>query len=304
MQGNNKLIMLGFLICFVILGSSTFLYIQLSNDYNTKFLATNTKIDLISSAVQQETEKSARELALLEDQTLTNFKTLETTLRSENTKVKLDLESQLSSAAKKLEQSNQDLENKISGIKVGSSDFSAIAEDVVKAVVSIRTNKARGSGVIFDGDGYVMTNRHVIEDASSVVVVDYNENVYLADVLALATNADLAVLKIRSEQRFNALSFAKESEIKVGAKVIAVGNPLGLSFTVTEGIISSSNRIIEGISYVQTDVPINPGNSGGPLVNAQKKIVGINTFKLSNSEGLGFAVSAVVAKDMADDSLR
>ena len=87
--------------------------------------------------------------------------------------------------------------------------------------------------------------------------------------------------------------------------MIAIGNPLGLSFTVTEGIVSAKGRFIDdtGVGYIQTDVSINPGNSGGPLVNAAKNIVGINTFKITQTEGLGFAIPSNVAESIAKQAL-
>ena len=178
-------------------------------------------------------------------------------------KVKTDTESGLEDISQKvggLEEKSSELEDMLYEIDVQSSDFSSIVEDVVKAVVSVKTDKSQGSGVIFNSNGYIITNKHVLTDSSS---------------------------------------------IQVGQRTIAVGNPLGLSFSVTEGIISALNRKIDdtGIGYIQTDVPINPWNSGGPLVNSDKKIVGINTLKILDTEGLGFAIPSNVAKSIADQAV-
>ncbi|MBU0628196.1 MAG: trypsin-like peptidase domain-containing protein, partial [Nanoarchaeota archaeon] len=145
-----------------------------------------------------------------------------------------------------------------------------------------------------------------IEDASSVYVVDYDYNKYPVSIVGTASNVDLAVLKIEYNKTFDYLDFADSSDIRVGQRVIAVGNPLGLSFSVTEGIISSVNRVVDstGIGYIQTDVPINAGNSGGPLINSNSKIVGINTFKLLDTEGLGFAIPADAAESIAEQAVK
>ena len=219
-------------------------------------------------------------------------------------KLKLDLESQVSDVSVQLEDKSKELESQIASIDVSSSDFSSIIEDVTKAVVSVKTNRGQGSGVIFDSDGLVLTNKHVIDSASQIAVVDYNQKAYPVKIIGTAKNSDLAILEIVSNETFSRLKFASDSEIKVGSKVIAIGNPKGLSFTVTEGIISAINRKIDdtGIGYIQTDVSINSGNSGGPLVNAAKRIVGINTFKLVDSEGLGFAIPSSVAQDIANQA--
>ena len=133
--------------------------------------------------------------------------------------------------------------------------------------------------------------------------MDSKGNSFPATIVGTATSIDLAVLKIDATVPF--LTFANDADVKVGEKVIAVGSPLGLSFSVTQGIISAVNRKIDGtgIGYVQTDVSINPGNSGGPLVNNQKKIIGINTLKISDTEGLGFAIPASVAKSIGAQAI-
>ena len=263
----------------------------------------NEKNTEIKQQINDAEKKSMEERQLLESQMLDNFKKLETTINTETAKVKLNLESQLEDVSIKFDETSSKLADKISTISVESSDFSAIIDDVIKGVVSVKTNKGSGSGAIFDKTGYVMTNRHVIEGASVVMVVDYGGLKYPARIVALAKNVDLAVLKIESDTSFTALKFAEIDDIKVGSKVIAIGNPLGLSFTVTEGIVSSNNRVVEGQAYIQTDVPINAGNSGGPIVNSAKRIIGINTFKLINTEGLGFAIPSNVAKELADQTL-
>jgi S1-C subfamily serine protease len=291
---NNKTVLGGFVVVFVIMLSGFFLLNFFINESNSQ----------LESQINSLQEQTKEERLLLENQMLTNFKELEDTINKETVKIKLNLESQLEDVYTKFDEKNLELDSKISSINVQSSDFSSIIDDVLKGVVSIKTNKGSGSGVIYDQDGFIMTNRHVIEDTSYVFVIDYEGIQHPAIIVAVAKNVDLAVLKIETKKTLYPLKFAKEEEIKVGSKVIAVGNPLGLSFTVTEGIISSNNRLVDGQIFIQTDVPINPGNSGGPIVNSGKRIVGINTFKFSNSEGLGFAIPAQIAKEFSDLVLR
>ncbi|MBS3074673.1 trypsin-like peptidase domain-containing protein [Candidatus Pacearchaeota archaeon] len=182
------------------------------------------------------------------------------------------------------------LKSEISSLKARTSaDFSGIIEDAVRSVVSIRTNAAQGTGFIISSDGYVVTNAHVLEYARYAQVIDYSKKAQYAELVDYDVDLDIALLKI--DGSFEPLEFSED--VSVGEKVIAIGNPLGLSFSVTEGIISSENREVEGFSnarYIQTDVALNPGNSGGPLINTDGKVIGINNFKISGAENIGFAL--------------
>ncbi len=185
-----------------------------------------------------------------------------------------------------------ELKEELKNIKIKSADFSAIVDDVLQSVVSVKTNLGQGSGVIIDRKGYIVTNVHVISGASAIKVLTYSGKTYNANtIVGYDTAADIAVLKIDAPD-LRALGFGDSDEVKVGEKVIAAGNPAGLAFTVTEGIVSAFRTAQNGINYIQTDVPINPGNSGGPLINAKGEIIGINNFKVGGFEGLGFAISS------------
>jgi S1-C subfamily serine protease len=183
------------------------------------------------------------------------------------------------------------LRDEVKDIQIKSADFTAIVDDVLQSVVSVSTNVGQGSGAIIDSRGYIVTNVHVINGASTIRVATYSNDKYNIDAVAgYDANADIAVLKI-SAPNLKSLKFGDSDKVKVGGKVIAAGNPAGLSFTVTEGIVSAF-RTFNGIDYIQTDVPINPGNSGGPLVNTKGEIIGINNFKAGGFESLGFAISS------------
>ena len=185
-----------------------------------------------------------------------------------------------------------ELKDELKNIQIKSADFSAIVDDVLQSVVSVKTNSGQGSGAIIDKKGYVITNVHVISGASNIKVITYSGESYDAKIIVgYDETADIAVLKIDAPA-LKALNFGDSDQVKVGEKVIAAGNPAGLSFTVTEGIVSAFRTASNSVNYIQTDVPINPGNSGGPLINAKGEIIGINNFKVGGFEGLGFAISS------------
>ncbi|MBI3032219.1 trypsin-like peptidase domain-containing protein [Candidatus Woesearchaeota archaeon] len=197
-----------------------------------------------------------------------------------------------------------ELESKILDINIKSESFTAIIETVIKGVVGVRTNKGVGSGVIVTEDGYVVTNYHVIEGISKLSVVTSSGKHYAAKIMSYSDTADIAVLKIVSNDTFFDLKFDDLEDLKVGQKVIALGSPFGLDFTVTEGIVSSLKRKnAYGYSVVQTDVPINPGNSGGPLISANGRIVGINSFKTQESEGIGFAMNPDTVEKLVEETI-
>lgn len=191
-----------------------------------------------------------------------------------------------------------ELKDELKNIKIKSADFSAIVNDVLQSTVSIKTNVGQGSGAIIDRKGYIITNVHVISGASTVKAATYSGKTYDVNVLAgYDSQADIAVLKIDAPD-LRAFNFGDSDSVKIGEKVIAAGNPAGLAFTVTEGIVSAF-RTFNDIKYIQTDVPINPGNSGGPLINTKGEVIGINNFKVGGFEGLGFAISSNEARSIA-----
>jgi serine protease Do len=158
-----------------------------------------------------------------------------------------------------------------------------------------------GSGVIINRDGYVLTNNHVVEGAKEVTVTLADKQEYKARVVGRDPRTDLAVLKIDAREPLTAATLGDSEQLRVGDWVLAIGNPFGLSNTVTSGIVSAKGRIIGAGPYddfIQTDTPINPGNSGGPLFNMKGEVVGINTAILSNGQGIGFAIPVNVLKPL------
>lgn len=222
-------------------------------------------------------------------------------------------------------------------------DFTKASEESVHSVVHVKTKVVRsyiqrdpifeffygpgsggrerqqfgmgsGSGVIVSEDGYIVTNNHVIQDASEIEVTLNDNRTYEAKIIGTDPSTDLAIIKIEAEN-LNKIKFANSDDVKVGQWVLAVGNPFNLNSTVTAGIVSAKARNINIIgsrnkdiipieSFIQTDAAVNPGNSGGALINTQGELIGINTAIASqtgNYTGYSFAIpSVLVAKVMSD----
>ena len=168
--------------------------------------------------------------------------------------------------------------------------------------------QGQGSGFVLDGQGHILTNNHVIQNARRVEVTLWNRKRYRAQVIGSSPSHDIAIIKIDAPE-LTAAVLGDSSKLVVGQKVYAIGNPFGLHGTLTNGIISSL-RAVRGPSglyvdeVIQTDAAINPGNSGGPLLNAKGEVIGINTFILSatgQSAGIGFAIPINVAKAVLED---
>jgi serine protease Do len=173
-----------------------------------------------------------------------------------------------------------------------SEDFSDVIEDSIQSVVTVKTNVGQGTGFIITKDGFIITNAHVLSGGKTVETLNYEQDEIETSFIGYNSDLDLALLKITGE--YTPLKFADSDDVQIGEKVIAIGNPLGLQFSVSQGIVSGIHR--EGPNgleaYIQTDAALNPGNSGGPLINTGGKVIGINNFKSSSGESLGFALES------------
>ncbi|HJM43336.1 MAG TPA: DegQ family serine endoprotease [Nitrospinota bacterium] len=164
-------------------------------------------------------------------------------------------------------------------------------------------NRAIGSGFIISPDGYLVTNNHVVRNATAIKVKLHSGEEFTAKLIGRDPKTDLALLKIEPKKALPFTKFGDSDALRVGDWVVAIGNPFGLSHTVTAGIVSAKGRVIGQGPYddfIQTDASINQGNSGGPLFNTRGVVVGINTAISARGAGIGFAIPANMAKTLID----
>ncbi|MEN9782266.1 MAG: putative periplasmic serine protease DO-like precursor [Pseudomonadota bacterium] len=162
-----------------------------------------------------------------------------------------------------------------------------------------------GSAFFIHEDGFLVTNYHVIKNASEITITTQDKQEFKAIVVGIDKKTDLAVLKVKGKQKFPFVKFGNSSESRIGDAVIAIGNPFNLGGTVTSGIISAKSRKVNGAydDFIQIDASINMGNSGGPTFNIKGEVIGINTVIISNSGGnigLGFAIASDMAKPIIE----
>ncbi|TRX33741.1 PDZ domain-containing protein [Flavobacterium sp. ZT3R18] len=210
-------------------------------------------------------------------------------------------------------------------------DFTVAAEKTIHTVVHVKNVSVRtisnpimeyfygyggqqqqeqvgtGSGVIISEDGYIVTNNHVVKDATDIEITLNNKKTYKAKLVGTDSKMDIALLKINADEKLPYSTFANSDSVKVGEWVLAVGNPYNLTSTVTAGIVSAKARNLDtrGIqSFIQTDAAVNPGNSGGALVNTRGELIGINTMISSMTGsyvGYSFAVPSNNARKIIED---
>ncbi|HLJ09893.1 MAG TPA: trypsin-like peptidase domain-containing protein [Planctomycetaceae bacterium] len=187
-----------------------------------------------------------------------------------------------------------------------------LAEKFGEGVVVVQTPSGLGSGFILDERGYCVTNYHVVEQETRIAATVFHKNAAgefvrrrIDDVAIVALNPffDLALLQLPTQKdiKFQNVYVAKSNDLREGDEVFAIGNPLGLERSVSQGIISTRNRNFGGMTYIQTTAEINPGNSGGPLFNLRGEVVGVINMKHVAAEGLGFAIPVAYLKHFLDN---
>ena len=199
-----------------------------------------------------------------------------------------------------------------------SKTISGVAARVSQSVVHIQVDKkvhdprtgkqtiapASGSGFVISSDGYIVTNHHVIEDAIKIIVLFSDGRQMQADLKGADPSTDIAVLKIY-DSNLKVLTFANSDALQAGQIAVAIGNPLGLQYTVTAGVVSALGRTLRAKNgrliddVIQTDAALNPGNSGGPLVGSDGNVIGVNTATIPSAQGLCFAVSSNLSSFIA-----
>jgi len=185
-----------------------------------------------------------------------------------------------------------------------------LVNQIGEAVVQVRTPSGLGSGFFLNEDGFLITNFHVVEGETQISVEVYHQKDGQLDrktykqvrIVALNKFADLALLKVedKAAPRFKYVPLGSADALSVGERVFAIGSPLGLERTVTEGILSTKTREMGGLLYLQTTAQINPGNSGGPLFDLSGEVIGVTNMKVSAGEGLGFAIPVESVKLFLD----
>lgn len=228
------------------------------------------------------------------------------------TNLQMEFYSSISEISESLIQNNQEIDeinselgiitDEFSELKAtAGDDFSGIIRDVVGSVVTVRTDASQGSGFIITEEGHIVTNYHVLEEANYATIITSDGEGHEVSFIGFDEILDVALLKI--EGNYEKLELDDSDEILEGESVVAIGNPLGLQFSVTRGIVSAVHRPgPNGIeAYIQIDAALNPGNSGGPLINKEGKVIGVNNFKIGNSEGLGFALESNFVKESVNE---
>ena len=221
------------------------------------------------------------------------------------------LSSRLSNSNEKINSLTQTLSELGSGSTSDVNSITLIYEQVKGSVVLIKSTlpqgTATGSGFIYDTEGRIVTNDHVVDGANSITVTFINGTILSATVVGADPYSDIAVIMVDAPTALlKPLKLGNSSALKVGEAVLAIGNPYGLADTLTTGIVSALGREMDSASgypivdVIQTDAAINPGNSGGPLLNMRGKVIGINTAIVSQSStGIGFAVpSNTIAREL------
>ena len=299
----KKVLLISILLVLAVSLSLIFYYNSKINEQNKEFNAKLLAMDEEAAKnINQLGQKLSKDISSLKNNITTEIQLVDTNLKNFKAQNREEIKT-LGNLIDEIEkQSNiqlDELKTELKTIKVKSEDFSAIVDDVIQSVVSVGTNTGLGSGAVIDDRGFIVTNFHVVDGASIIRILTYDNKVYDASLIGYSEKADIAVLKV--DAQLKSLNFGNSDDVKVGERVIALGNPAGLSFTVTEGIISAVHR--KGPNnlniYLQTDVSINPGNSGGPLVDVNSRIIGINNFKISGFEGLGFAIESNTVKEVS-----
>lgn len=175
----------------------------------------------------------------------------------------------------------------------------------------ITVPRGSGTGFVWNEKGYIVTNFHVVEGARKITITLQDQSNWPAEVIGLAPERDIAVLRITApKEKLKALPLGDSAQLRVGRKVLAIGNPFGLDATLTTGVVSALGREIESpnqrkiTNVIQTDAAINPGNSGGPLLNSQGELIGVNTMIYSPSgasAGIGFAIPVNTVKEVVPE---
>ncbi len=188
----------------------------------------------------------------------------------------------------------------------------ALAKKIGEAVIKVSTPSGLGSGFIIDPEGYAITNAHVIQGETDIeaTVFEQGERAFNrmtvkdVEIIAVSGHLDLALIKLNhpDEKDFKWVYVQGAEDLEAGEEVFAIGNPLGLERSVSKGVIATTNRNFEGLTFIQTTAQINPGNSGGPLFNLKGEVIGVTNMGIPAGEGLGFAIPNRYVRDFLNNN--
>jgi len=285
------------------------------------------QIDQVRSEVVKNNQVLAYELQKVQEELKAKNRALETEIRENTKRLETgvtgrltylearqqetlgDITKQLQSIQKLNGEKITLLEDELQSINVKTENYAPIIQKALLSVVTIDTLRGKGSGFVVKselGKAFVATSNHVIEqapDETKVVMVRTNlQKKYEAQVVGMNSVYDIALVVIETPgERLSALSFGDSNTMKVGDTVFALGNPGGFGVSVTEGIISATNRFVNGVPFLQTDSTINQGSSGGPLINKQGQVIGVNSLKIAGLEGVNLATPSKLVEKIVSD---
>lgn len=173
-------------------------------------------------------------------------------------------------------------------------------EQLKNAVYKINTASGSGTGFYLNTPNIFVTNYHVVEGNKNVAIENQTQDRFLAKVIYVNPDADIAFLKSENHTPDSTIPFDSVQEVRSRDKVFVLGFPFGMPYTITEGIVSNEKQLLDGKNFIQTDAAVNPGNSGGPVVNAEGLLVGVTTAKFTEADNVGFAIPAKIVREELD----
>ncbi len=281
---------------YIVFGITVFLLLTFSISYS------ELRLNSVQNSLQTEIsslQNTINTITAQVSQAQTDITSLDSSLTQKESEIEM-LTGELAQVRIESQEQASQLQETIDNLKLQNQDFSSVIEKVIPSVVSILTNRGTGSGFVIDSKGYVVTNYHVVEDISAATVVSSDGERHSVSLLGYDADVDIAVLRVNT-QNLQELSWGSSNSVNIGKSVIAVGNPGGLDFSVTQGIVSAKRKDNNNNDLIQIDVPINPGNSGGPLINSKGQVIGVNTKKLAGFEGVGFALASNYVDNFVND---
>jgi len=301
-------ILLMFAFCLIVAGG-TFVYFY--NEFSlleqqTSQEATNIRAEFHSKLTLLDNRTQSDQEAL-EYRLQSKDQVFEQALKSIRDEYQTRMQTLLKSVEKIEKESNvklDDLKKQLQDVSKQPGDFADVIDKALNSIISVTTDQALGSGALISAQGHIVTNNHVVDGARTISITLRSGKVVPAQLIYKTAEYDIAFLKIAGDNH-PFLEFYDSDLLRAGEKVVALGNPAGLQFSATQGIISATHRSIATFrDVIQIDVAINTGSSGGPLINKYGRIIGITSFKIKGQENLGFAIPSNAVKNLFGSNVR